>query len=500
MIKTSGTTKGLLLAISCVCLLVFFTLHKPIPRLLHTLEKQRGPCRPNPLYFYGHDLNCINTLPNEIVDQSDDMPIKIPESLALPSKVLSCLYHRYVTTIQTTCTEPKAFGIADRNGGYICVDNDLMQKGRCKVIIFGPDFNKDYTKQIKDQYNCSVHVPYNGTLNKTPTPISSGFLDSLRIWMTSQTNLTTPGNLLVLTVGMSDIDISAVDLLLHDSHLMSRLMQITLKIYYDPRKASDAGYRKRLVLLKNIYKLGFRIFLYNRELDCVYSGINRSKFVTCYSLYMIREHRASPKHVTIPPTAEMRNRSTLDLARFYDIYLSSYQMTCRQNIRIGTIPDGGWNICHDIKYRIKRPCLVYSFGIHNDYSFDDEVNKVYGCDVYSFDPSMGCGNHKHANQIWFQNLGIEGRNYQKGTWQLRTLDNITKSLHHNDRVIDILKMDVEASEWPALDQMFESGVLSRVRQLYVEFHSHKAQYLSYFETLRKLYDYGVSNILDAQKL
>ena len=493
MIKNSWTTTGLLLALSGLCVLVYFTLNQQeqnFPRFLSTPVKQQGRCRAHPRYFSAGDLNCVNTLPNVIVDQLEDMPIKIPNLDSLPFNILSCLYHRYVTTIQTICTETKAFGITDRNGGYICVKNNLLQKGNCEVIIFGPDFNKDYTKQIKDQYNCSVHLPYNGTVNNKPGLISSGFNKALRIWIASQMNVSSPINLLVLTVGMSEKDIRALELLLNDFPLMFRLMQITLKMYYDPRKATELGYRKRLALLNKFYKLGFRLFLYNRELDCVYSGIERSKFVSCYTLYMIRENRTSTKHITVPPSTDLKERSALDLARFYDLYLSSVQMACKQNIRIGAIRDGGWNICHDNKYRLKRQCLVYSFGIHNDFSFDDEVNMVYGCDVYSFDPSMGCDNYKHADHIWFQNIGIGGKNYQKGTWQLRTLDSITELLHHNKRDIDILKMDVEASEWPALDQMLQSGILVRVRQLFVEFHSHNSQYLSYLEILRKIYDYG----------
>ncbi|XP_071134989.1 uncharacterized protein [Mytilus edulis] len=48
--------------------------------------------------------------------------------------------------------------------------------------------------------------------------------------------------------------------------------------------------------------------------------------------------------------------------------------------------DGGWNVCHDKPYRPPVPCLVYSFGINNDFSFDDFIVKPYGCDVHSFDP------------------------------------------------------------------------------------------------------------------
>ena len=52
-----------------------------------------------------------------------------------------------------------------------------------------------------------------------------------------------------------------------------------------------------------------------------------------------------------------------------------------------------------------------------------------------------------------------------------TLDSIIEMLNHNNKVIDILKMDVEGAEWKAFQQMLASGVLKRVRQLYIETHS-----------------------------
>ncbi|CAG5129790.1 unnamed protein product, partial [Candidula unifasciata] len=46
---------------------------------------------------------------------------------------------------------------------------------------------------------------------------------------------------------------------------------------------------------------------------------------------------------------------------------------------------GNYYICFDKPLGPKPPCLVYSFGIDNDFSFDDAMAEA-GCEVFSFDP------------------------------------------------------------------------------------------------------------------
>ena len=71
---------------------------------------------------------------------------------------------------------------------------------------------------------------------------------------------------------------------------------------------------------------------------------------------------------------------------------------------------GNWGICQDEPFGVKPPCLVYSFGIHWDFSFDDAMGKL-GCEVHSFDPSMGKEvkyktEHKRNANVSFHPLGL----------------------------------------------------------------------------------------------
>ncbi|KAK3857412.1 hypothetical protein Pcinc_036333 [Petrolisthes cinctipes] len=124
-----------------------------------------------------------------------------------------------------------------------------------------------------------------------------------------------------------------------------------------------------------------------------------------------------------------------------------------------------------------KDCLVYSFGINNEWSFDDAMGK-YGCQVYSFDPTMNRPNFKRGSNIYFKNLGLEGYNgtlHQRKQSKVDTLGNIMRMLGHEGRRIDYLKIDIEGSEVQALEQVFSDAphLLTQVSQLGVEVHPGK---------------------------
>ena len=136
--------------------------------------------------------------------------------------------------------------------------------------------------------------------------------------------------------------------------------------------------------------------------------------------------------------------------------------------------DGQKSICLD---QLVRPqpgdCIVYSFGINNEWSFDDTMAK-YGCEVFAFDPSMGQSDHNHSNKVHFYNLGLGGSDHTNDLgWKVQTLESVYKMLaplHGKDKIIDYLKIDIESAEWEVLPQIIQSGMLKKVRQLGIEFH------------------------------
>ena len=142
--------------------------------------------------------------------------------------------------------------------------------------------------------------------------------------------------------------------------------------------------------------------------------------------------------------------------------------------RSGTI-DGQKSVCMDPGLApVSGSCLVYSFGIHWEWSFDDQFDQ-FGCQVFAFDPSMNASDYDRSPNVHFFNLGIGDEDTDDDyvtEWKLRTLQSIYDMLkpRHGNVPIDYLKMDIEQNEWLVIPQLIRSNVLDNVKQMGVEIH------------------------------
>ncbi|XP_013081669.2 probable methyltransferase-like protein 24 isoform X2 [Biomphalaria glabrata] len=166
--------------------------------------------------------------------------------------------------------------------------------------------------------------------------------------------------------------------------------------------------------------------------------------------------------------------STRELLLTMHSHIDNANTMCNRKIRMGYTGDGGWEICDDPDVRPRVPCIIYSFGISYDFSFDDDAAKLYGCHVYSFDPSMRREKdfYDRSSHVHFYKIGLSGTTYvnQDNKWLLMTFRDIREKLGHTNTTVDIVKMDIESSEWEALPEMVASGELRRVKQLLLEYH------------------------------
>lgn len=142
----------------------------------------------------------------------------------------------------------------------------------------------------------------------------------------------------------------------------------------------------------------------------------------------------------------------------------------------------------------KESLTAYSFGIGTDFSFEMELVQKYGMDVYAFDPCPGVieemKRHNLPKKLKYYPWGLsnedalktfycpsDGVNYSeyfapwtgndKTQMQVYRLSTLMEKIGHDH--IDILKMDIEGSEFFALPDILNMGVV--FDQLCMETHA-----------------------------
>ncbi|XP_041359567.1 uncharacterized protein LOC121375921 isoform X2 [Gigantopelta aegis] len=135
--------------------------------------------------------------------------------------------------------------------------------------------------------------------------------------------------------------------------------------------------------------------------------------------------------VFIPEESVLKKARLLDLICLYQRYITNIQTVCHRKERLGGLGHGGWDICVVSANPLTTPCLVYSLGINYNFMFDDSIATKYGCEVHSFDPKMGLGEHDHSLRVHFHPAAISNVNKVDSQGrQLYTLEEAQKRLHH----------------------------------------------------------------------
>ncbi|CAG2213698.1 unnamed protein product [Mytilus edulis] len=215
-----------------------------------------------------------------------------------------------------------------------------------------------------------------------------------------------------------------------NSGVLNVIQQLSIRISCgDPMAGID--YLAALKQLRKIFEAGYRIYWSRPEWSCIISD-NKDR-TSCVYLDMVY-HKCRDL-----PTDDSTNQ-----------HLSDHE-------HLG-IP--GDNVLRKLNNAERLSYIqVYSFGISNDFSFDDFIVKTYGCEVHSFDPSMNLQDFRRGNHIWFHNLGLSSKTGKLRTWNVSTLHDIFKDLKHTSRKVNILKMDIENSEWTSLPNIIQTGAL-----------------------------------------
>ena len=150
-------------------------------------------------------------------------------------------------------------------------------------------------------------------------------------------------------------------------------------------------------------------------------------------------------------------------------------VACVDEERIGPIGDGGKWICNPVQEFEKNKCLVISVGSYNDFRFEYDIVRRFGCVVHVFDHTSNPPRRKghQFNNIFFHPVGLGVQN-STNILDLRSMINfsIEKSQFvANFNQVDLLKIDCEGCEISALTSPVGIGTLrDLVIQLDIEVH------------------------------
>nr|XP_053629711.1 uncharacterized protein LOC128686706 [Cherax quadricarinatus] len=182
-------------------------------------------------------------------------------------------------------------------------------------------------------------------------------------------------------------------------------------------------------------------------------------------------------------------------------YIYNRQLPCDKPVMVGGelkshppyMVGEKW-VCMSKTYNIvPGRCIVLSFGILQDFSFDDDMDQRFNCKVYAFDPTIGRETHRRSPNIMFYDLGISHSDDEINTTKLARYETILKKLGHENSTIDYLKIDVEGAELGFFQDVFTNtpNLLKNVKQIGMEIHNSytnkmsevREKYWKYFQLL-----------------
>lgn len=183
----------------------------------------------------------------------------------------------------------------------------------------------------------------------------------------------------------------------------------------------------------------------------------------------------------------------------WDFFPATYN--CPHEIeRVGRLGDGGKWTCGMSRYEAsskKTPCVVYSFGVQNESSFEEEVLKRTSCDVFGLDfsvdefsPQVQQLPRDMRERAHFLRAGISGVSDLSANPPFYNIQDLMEVNGHD--YVDILKMDIEGFEFDALQSLVReyAGQALPIGQLQVEIHLNEhidglPSFLKWWEGLEK---------------
>ena len=152
-----------------------------------------------------------------------------------------------------------------------------------------------------------------------------------------------------------------------------------------------------------------------------------------------------------------------------EFYQSRWEPTfhCAFSERLGPAGDGGKWVCDPGS--IGPNCLVYSLGSNNDFRFEIAVHELLPqCEIHTFDHTIDSNPSNKPPYVHFHQWGLAATDEESGQQtNMFTLKQLAAKLEHSDRMIEILKVDIEAAEVVSVDSWADGPI---ARQILIETH------------------------------
>ena len=155
-----------------------------------------------------------------------------------------------------------------------------------------------------------------------------------------------------------------------------------------------------------------------------------------------------------------------------DFFKNNWEPTfhCTFEQRIGRVGDGGKWVCDIHRYQAlkNRSPLIYSLGSNGDFTFETAIKEVLPqAEIHTFDRGVySCPKHVCTFHQAYMSDGI-----RNGSTSLKQ---VIAKLGHTARTIDLLKVDIEGSEFLLFDSFFKSSPekseKTYIRQILFEIH------------------------------
>ncbi|KAG0274081.1 hypothetical protein BGZ96_004536 [Linnemannia gamsii] len=141
--------------------------------------------------------------------------------------------------------------------------------------------------------------------------------------------------------------------------------------------------------------------------------------------------------------------------------------------RVGPLSDGGKWICGMSLYEEKprAKCVIYSFGVNYETRFEGEMLERTDCEIFAYDASVAAmGPEATGPRSTFHPYFVGRTNHVDAQGkQWKTLKTLMAENGHD--WIDILKVDIEGSEYETFDAIMDDfGEVLPFSQLQMELH------------------------------